>query len=265
MESIDNSVRGKLKVGLFITCLVDLFRPSVGFASVKLLEQAGCAVRVPVQSCCGQVAFNSGISDGTKELAWQVVQQFSDFDFTVAPSGSCAGMIKLHYPKLFQGDERLPQVEQFCVKVYELSAFLVEVCDFAPSQPNCDLSHKKITLHDSCSGLREVNIKTQPRTLLKYCANVDVMEMRQTEECCGFGGTFSIKFPEVSNRMVSNKVEKAREVQAEMLLGGDLSCLLNIAGKIHRQSDEQEGLTRIEVRHVAEVLAGELEEPPLGG
>lgn len=256
----------RLNIGLFVTCPVDLIRPSIGFSTVKLLEQVNCSVTVPAQSCCGQVAFNNGDPESTRKLAWQIVEDFEGFDYIVLPSGSCGGMIKTHYPSLFEGDERFERVKAFCQKVYELTLFLTEVIDPTLLQQNCNLAGKNITYHDSCAGLRELNIKRQPRQLLKQYANVNIQEMDATEECCGFGGTFCVKFSDVSNKMVSNKVANARKAEAELLLGGDLSCLLNIAGKIHRQQDESTSLKnhRIEVRHIAEVLAGDLNTPAIG-
>ena len=250
----------KFNVGLFVTCPVDLIRPSIGFSTVKLLEQANCKVGVPVQSCCGQVAYNNGDPEGTIKLAWQIVEDFSPYDYIVIPSGSCGGMIKMHYPELFASDPRLEQVKTFCTKVYELTTFLTEIAGRNLDTLNCDLSDKTITYHDSCAGLRELNIKQQPRQLLKQLANVNVKEMQNTEECCGFGGTFCVKFPEISNRMVSDKIANAHDAQAELLLGGDLSCLLNIAGKAQRQNSSK----KIEVRHVAEVLAGDMHIPAIG-
>jgi L-lactate dehydrogenase complex protein LldE len=253
-----------IHIGLFASCVVDLVRPSIGFATVKLLQQAGCKVTVPPQSCCGQVAYNNGEPQAAKKLAWQIVETFESYDYTVLPSGSCGGMIKVHYPELFKDDARYERVRTFCNKVYELTEFLTSVVQFKPASPNCDLAKKSISYHDSCAGLRELNVKAQPRQLLKQLANVTVNEMSNTEECCGFGGTFCIKFPEVSNKMVNDKVRHAREAGAELLLGGDLSCLLNIAGKIHRQQSENSNLKKIQVRHVAEVLAGDLDTPAIG-
>ncbi|MGL6161320.1 (Fe-S)-binding protein [Microbulbifer sp.] len=253
-----------LHVGLFATCPVDLIRPSVGFATAKLLEQAGCRVSVPPQSCCGQVAFNNGDPQATRKLAWRIVEDFEPFDYVVLPSGSCGGMIRLHYPALFRDDSRFDRVERFCAKVYELTTFLAEVIDYQPAAPNCNPAQRNITYHDSCAGLRELNIRNQPRQLLKRCAGVDITEMRDTEACCGFGGTFCVKFPAISNRMVTDKVSNARDAGADLLLGGDLSCLLNIAGKIQRQQSENPQLPKVQVRHVAEVLAGDLDAPAIG-
>lgn len=247
-----------MKVGLFVTCPVDIFRPSVAEATVTLLEACGYQMEVPPQSCCGQVAFNNGEPDKTRQMAWQLITAFADCDYVVAPSGSCSGMAKCHYPELFRGDKRLPEVERFCDKVYELTTFLVEVAQYQPQTQVSGLEQRRITYHDSCAGLRELGIKQQPRELLSRCAGVEVTEMPETEVCCGFGGTFCVKFPEVSNNMVTNKLHNAASVQADMLLGGDLSCLLNIAGRAHRLGQT------IEVRHVAEVLAGHLHTPAIG-
>lgn len=252
------------KVGLFVTCPVDLLRPSIGFASVKLLQEAGCQVSVPAQSCCGQVAFNNGDPATTKKLAWQIVEDFEGFDYVVLPSGSCGSMIKLHYPELFKDDPRFEQVQHFCNKVFELTSFLTEVIEFESVAQSTGLKNAKVTYHDSCAGLRELNIKAQPRQLLRQCAGITPIEMNDTDVCCGFGGTFCVKFPEVSNKMVSEKADNARNVDADYLLGGDLSCLLNIAGKIHRQQSDDPSLKPIQVRHVAEVLAGDLSTPAIG-
>jgi len=260
----NENIKAPVKVGLFVTCPVDLLRPSVGFATARLLEQAGCRVEVPPPSCCGQVAFNNGAPEETKKLAWNIITTFEQFDYVVLPSGSCGGMIRLHYPELFADDPRHDRVKKFCARVYELTTFLTEVMDFQPENRSCNLESRKITYHDSCAGLRELNIKEQPRALLKQCANVDVREMRDTDVCCGFGGTFCVKFSDISNRMVSNKVSNAVDAGADLLLGGDLSCLLNIAGKIQRQQAEDPTKPKIEVRHVAEVLAGDLNTPAIG-
>lgn len=253
-----------LNVGLFVTCPVDLFRPSIGFATVKLLEQANCRVSVPSQSCCGQVAFNNGDPKSAVKLAWQVIETFDEFDYVVLPSGSCGGTIKTHYPELFSEDPRLERVKAFCSKVHELTMFLADVLNYKPEGFNCDLHDKNITYHDSCAGLRELNIKAQPRQLLSEFSNVNLNEMQDTDECCGFGGTFCIKFPEVSNKMVTNKTSRIREANAELILGGDLSCLMNIAGKLHRQQSENPEQKKIEVRHIAEILAGDLTTPAIG-
>ncbi|GAB3272656.1 (Fe-S)-binding protein [Parahaliea aestuarii] len=238
-------------VGLFATCPVDLFRPGVGFATARLLEQAGYRVEVPPQSCCGQVNYNNGDTGHARELAWQLVQQFENYAYTVVPSGSCTGMIRCHYPDLFAGDPRQGRVKAFCERVYELTTFLVEVADYQPVTTQSATQHGTLSYHDSCAGLRELGIQSQPRTLLRHCADSEVQEMADTEVCCGFGGTFCVKFGNVSARMADNKLDNAVAAGADTLLGGDLSCLLHLAGRARRR-----GLN-LAVRHVAEVLAGE--------
>lgn len=245
-------------VGLFATCPVDLFRPVVGHASVRLLEAAGYQVTVPAQSCCGQVAYNNGDPDAARRLAWQLVVAFEQFDYIVLPSGSCAAMVRRHYPALFDGDARQPRVMAFCERVYELTVFLDEVAHFTPAGRIASPLSGTVTYHDSCAGLRELGIRQQPRRLLERCAGIAVTEMPDTDVCCGFGGTFCVKFPDISNRMVSDKLDNARTVSADVLLGGDVSCLLHIAGRAARRGDT------LEVRHVAEVLADELEAPGIG-
>jgi len=250
-------VNVKPKVGLFVTCLVDLYRPNVGFAAIALLEQSGCEVVVPeVQTCCGQPAYNSGDQRSTVKLAKQTIEAFSQFDYVVAPSGSCAGMLKHHYPQLFDEQSQwFEKANTLADRVFELTSFLVDVMKFNLETAQFDAS---ITYHDSCSGLRELDIKAQPRKLLSSVAGVNVYEMEDTEVCCGFGGTFCIKFPEISERMVNDKVALATQSGAEVLAGGDLGCLLNISGRLNRLSSP------MRVYHVAEIIAGMTNVPAIG-
>lgn len=244
------------RVGLFVTCLVDLMRPSVGFAAVRLIEASGCSVEVPVrQTCCGQPAYNSGDKDDARALALQTITAFESFDYVVAPSGSCAGMLKHHYPELLAGDPALEaRARAFAGRVHELVSFLADVRGMT-SVPGSFTG--RVTYHDSCSGLREMGVKAQPRMLLTSIKGLTLVEMPECETCCGFGGTFSIKYPDISNAMVERKVANAKTVEADLLLAGDLGCLLNMAGKLTRSG------SKIPVRHVAEVLAGELDDPPI--
>jgi L-lactate dehydrogenase complex protein LldE len=245
------------RVGLFVTCLVDLMRPSVGFASVKLLEQAGCKVEVPTaQTCCGQPAYNSGNRADAKALARQTIAAFDGFDYVVAPSGSCAGMLKSHYPKLLADDETWgPRARAFAERVHELVSFLVHVRGLT----NVDAAYAgRVTYHDSCSGLRELGIKQQPRQLLGTVKGLELVEMADNEVCCGFGGTFAIKYGDISNAMVEKKTRNVAAADPALLLAGDLGCLMNMAGKMKREG------RAIAVRHVAEVLAGEMSDPPIG-
>jgi L-lactate dehydrogenase complex protein LldE len=244
-----------VRVALFVTCLVDLFRPTIGFAAVKLLEEAGCTVEVPrAQTCCGQPAYNSGDRADAKAIALQVVDVFAGYDHVVAPSGSCAGMIRQHYPELFADDLTiLPRVHELAARTWELVSFLVDVCGLRTVTAQWD---RDVTYHDACSGLRELGVKLQPRQLLASVTGLRLKELPGAEVCCGFGGTFCIKYPDISDKMVSDKEADIIGTGAEAVLAGDLGCLLNIAGKLYRQG------RRIEIRHVAEVLAGMTEEVP---
>jgi L-lactate dehydrogenase complex protein LldE len=250
------ATRETRRVGLFVTCLVDLIRPSVGFAAAKLLEEAGCTVEVPPQSCCGQPAFNSGDRATTREIAAQVIAAFAPCDYVVAPSGSCAGMLKAHYPELFRGDPNWqPRADAFADKTYELVSFLVDVCGVEKVAASLDGT---ATYHDSCSGLRELGVRDQPRRLLATVAGLRIAEMRDANVCCGFGGTFCVKYPDISHAIVGKKAAAIAATGAGLLLAGDLGCLMNMAGKLQRDG------AAIEARHVAEVLAGMTQEPAIG-
>ena len=246
-----------IRVGLFVTCLVDLFRPSVGFAAVKLLEDAGCQVEVPAaQTCCGQPAYNSGDTADAKAIAADVITAFEDFDYVVAPSGSCAGMLRVHYPALFAGDAAMaPRARALAARTYELISFLTDVRGVRAVDARFA---GRVTYHDSCSGLRELGIRAQPRDLLGSVTGLELTELPEGEACCGFGGTFCVKYPEISNAMVAAKAACVRETGAETLLAGDLGCLLNMAGKLKRDG------AAVRVRHVAEVLAGMTDTPAIG-
>src|SRR5215468_1053794 len=243
------------RVGLFVTCLIDMIRPSVGFAAAKLLKDAGCTVEVPLQSCCGQPAFNSGDRVTTRDIARQVITAFASCDYVVVPSGSCAGMLKAHYPELFRGDPNWqPRADAFAEKSYELVSFLVDICGVHQVAARFDAT---ATYHDSCSGLRELGIRDQPRRLLSTVEGLRLAEMRDANVCCGFGGTFCVKYPEISCAIVAKKAANIAATGASLLLAGDLGCLMNMAGKLQRDG------VAIEVRHVAEVLAG-MTEPAIG-
>jgi L-lactate dehydrogenase complex protein LldE len=249
--------RSPPRVALFVTCLVDLFRPSVGFAAVKLLEQAGCAVEVPpLQVCCGQPAYNSGDRASSRAIAAQVIEAFEGYEHVVAPSGSCAGMLAHHYPGLFDDDPAMAaRARSLAQRTHELTAFLVDVLGITSVAARYDGS---VTYHDSCSGLRELGIKQQPRTLLSSIEGLRLREMRTPEVCCGFGGTFCVKYPEISNAMVGEKAGDVAASGADTLLAGDLGCLMNMAGKLQREG------RAVKVRHVAEVLAGMADRAAIG-
>jgi len=240
-----------MRVGLFVTCLVDLMRPRIGFAALKVLEAAGCEVVIPSsQTCCGQPGYNSGDRAPAKALALKVLHEFAGCDYVVVPSGSCAGMIREHYPRLFQDEpQQLEKISELARRTYELTDFLVNVAKLQ----NIPASfHGSITYHDSCSGLRELGVKSQPRQLLAKTPGLQLREMQDCETCCGFGGTFSVKFGDISTRMADNKCNAIQASGAAAVVLGDLGCMLNIEGRLRRRGDYK---TR--VLHVAEILAGE--------
>ncbi len=253
---MDEAVKPALRVGLFVTCLVDMMRPSVGFAAVKLLEEAGCKVVVPVQTCCGQPAFNSGDRATTQAIARQTMAAFEDCDAVVAPSGSCAGMLAKHYPELFADEPDMAvKANAFADKCYELVSFLVDRLGVRKVSARYDGA---VAYHNSCSGLRELGVMSQPRKLLAGVEGLRLVEMNEADVCCGFGGTFAVKYGELSDAIVRQKSANVAASGADTLLAGDLGCLMNIAGKMQR-----EGRT-VKVRHVAEVLAGMTDDPPIG-
>src|SRR5688572_2633536 len=245
------------RVGLFVTCLVDLFRPSVGFAALKLLEDAGCTVEVPDgQTCCGQPAYNSGDRRGAVAIARNVIAALERLDYVVVPSGSCAGMIRKHYAGLFATEpEWRKRAEAVAAKTYELVSFLADVVGVTAVSARFDGS---VTYHDSCSGLRELGIRAQPRQLLKTVVGLELRELPDADVCCGFGGTFCVKYPDISNAIVAEKTANIAATGAATLLAGDLGCLMNMAGKLKREGHATKS------RHVAEVLAGMSDSPAIG-
>ena len=244
-----------IRVGLFATCLVDLIRPRIGFATAKLLEDAGCTVEVPQQTCCGQPAFNAGDRRTARELAAQAIETFEDYDYVVLPSGSCAGQVIVHYPELFESDAAWePRAKRLAAKTFELTVFLSDVLKVTPAAR----FDGAVTYHDSCSGLRELGIHAQPRQLLGNVEGLRFVEMKDPDVCCGFGGTFCVKYPDISNKIVEKKTANIAASGATTLLAGDLGCLMNMAGKLSREGKE------VRVRHIAEVLAGMGEEPAIG-
>jgi L-lactate dehydrogenase complex protein LldE len=256
---VPDNPRARPRVGLFVTCLVDLYRPSVGFAAIRLLEAAGCQVEIPrAQTCCGQPAYNSGDRATARDLASGILDAFGGYDYVVTPSGSCGGMLKTHLPHLFDDDPNLrARADRLAERTFELISFLVDVRGFVP--PPGSSRPGTYTYHDGCSGLRELGVKQQPRQLLR-AVGATVVEMAEPEICCGFGGTFCVKYPEISGRMAADKVRDIGATQANTVLAGDLGCLLNIAGRLWREG------VPVDARHVAEVLVeGGTNGPPIGG
>jgi L-lactate dehydrogenase complex protein LldE len=240
-----------MRVGFFVTCLVDLMRPTIGFAAIRLLEAGGAEVYVPPdQTCCGQPCYNSGDREGTIALAARVLDQFEQCDYLVAPSGSCSGMIRTHYADVFRSDAaRLRRAEALSARTWEISSFLTDVLRLAAVPGSFSGA---VTYHDCCAGLREMGVKRQPRALLAKLPGLALTEMPDCENCCGFGGTFSIKFGEISTRMADNKCESIAASRADAVVLGDVGCMLNIEGRLRRRGD-----TKTRVLHVAEVLAGD--------
>ncbi|WP_227271385.1 (Fe-S)-binding protein [Roseobacter weihaiensis] len=245
---------GRPRIGFFVTCIVDAMRPNIGFASLKLLEDAGCDVSVPAaQTCCGQPAFNSGDDATTRRLARQVIEAFEPFDYIVVPSGSCASMIRSHYGELFQDDpDWQARQKPVSAKTWEILSFLTDVLHYTPKGVRYPGT---ATYHDSCSGLRDLGVHDQPRALLAEVDALDLVPLEGNTECCGFGGTFCVKYPELSTAIVAEKAAKIKATDADTLLGGDMGCLMNMAGKLSRDGSD------LRVFHTVEVLAGMADGP----
>jgi L-lactate dehydrogenase complex protein LldE len=241
-----------VRVALFITCLVDVMRPEIAESSVKLLESAGCTVEVPMsQTCCGQPGFNSGDTATARDLARKFLAEFEHFEYVVTPSGSCGGMIRHHYPRLFADDpDLLTRIDALAARTWELTAFLHDVLKLRALPGRfCG----EVTYHDSCSGLRELGVQAQPRALLALNPEIRLTEMKDARACCGFGGTFSVKYGDISSAIVDEKIERIHASGAPCVVLGDLGCMLNIEGRLRRTGD-----TTTRVLHVAQVLAGDV-------
>jgi L-lactate dehydrogenase complex protein LldE len=240
----------KPRVALFVTCLVDQFYPQVGESVARVLQRLGVQVTFnPAQTCCGQPAFNTGFREEARAVAAGVLDLFDNTDYVVAPSGSCTSMMRVFYPELFAGDAvRLAKVDKFRSRLFEFSEFLVKVLkveDVGARFPH------RVAYHDSCHLLRELGIEAEPRALLRSVREIELVELKDYQLCCGFGGTFSVKFPEVSVAMGQDKVRAAADAGAEYLVANDSGCLMHLAGLIHRQ-----GLP-LKTLHLAEVLVSE--------
>jgi len=245
-----------VNVALFVTCLVDLFRPSVAFAAIRLLERHGCTVSVPAaQTCCGQPGYNGGDRASAQALARQVIASCEGYEHIVVPSGSCGGMLRHHYPALLADDPVWAErARAFAAKAHELIAFLTGVLGVRAVEGSYAGT---IAYHDSCSSLREIGIREEPRALLRSVRGLALAAVAGGETCCGFGGAFCVKYPAISVEMARRKTAAITASGADTLLAGDLGCLLHLAGRLKREG------SRIRVRHVAEVLAGN-DAPPIG-
>lgn len=245
------------EVALFVTCLVDLFRPSAGFAAVSLLRAAGCTLIVPEgQSCCGQPAYNGGDRDNAVALAKQNIDLLSPYRHVVVPSASCAGMLRNHYPKLL-GDDPAYRAQAVALsrKTYELTVFLTEIVALEGPQGGALKHH--MTYHDSCSALRELGVEDAPRTLISQCTDLEFTESAEKESCCGFGGTFCVKYDDISAHMADRKLDAFMASGARTVTALDLGCLLHLAGRARRRD------LPLEFRHLAELLAGSCAAPPI--
>lgn len=237
------------RVGLFVTCLVDAMRPNIGFATLKLLEAAGCDVEVPeAQTCCGQPAFNSGDDATTRAIAKKLIKSFEQYDYVVVPSGSCASMIRTHFSDVFGAEpDWIERQSALSAKTWEVLSFLTDVMQYHPDDVRYD---GVATYHDSCSGLRDLGVYDQPRNMLNNVDGLEMTPLKDNDACCGFGGTFCVKYPDISNAIVADKTQKIADTQADTLLAGDLGCLMNMAGKLSREGH------KIKTYHTIEVLAG---------
>jgi L-lactate dehydrogenase complex protein LldE len=234
-------------VDIFIPCFIDQLHPNVGMNMVKVLEKVGCGVNYnPEQTCCGQPAFNAGYWDEAREVGEKFIKEFQNDRYIVSPSASCTGFVKNFYPEMFHNSVLHNEFKQIKKNLYEFSDFLVNVLKIT----NLGATLKGVaTYHDSCAGLREYGIKREPRTLLEKVKGLEIREMKETEACCGFGGTFSAKFEPIAVSMTEQKVKNALEVKAEYIISTDMSCLLHIDSYIKKQNHN------LKVMHLADVLA----------
>ena len=243
-----NEASKKIKVSLFITCLVDILFPQVGVSMVKVLKRLGVEVDFPEeQTCCGQPAFNSGFRQDAKVLAKRFISIFSQDGFIVSPSGSCTSMVRVFYKELFHDDQKLLEmVDLLSSRTYEFSEFLVNVLKVDDVGATYN---GRVTYHDSCHALRELRVQNEPRKLIKSVKGVDFVEMKFPDTCCGFGGTFSVKFPDVSVSILDEKIESIIESGADTVVSTDMGCLMQIGGAINRKK------LPVKTIHIAELLA----------
>jgi len=236
-----------MQIALFVPCVIDQFAPQVALATARILGHLGHEVIVPAgQTCCGQPTFNTGYWDETRRIARHFLRVFEGQDTIVAPSGGCVGMVKVNYPVLFEGRPEAAAAQAMADRVHEFTSFLVDQLGVTDLGAKLEAS---VTIHDSCHPLRELGIREQPRALLRAVAGLTLVEMPQSDTCCGFGGAFSVKYPEISTAMADEKLANATSTGAEIITGVESSCLLHLQGRIDRQ-----GLP-IRTMHIAELLA----------
>lgn len=236
-----------MQIALFVPCFVDQFAPQVALAVARILERLGHEVVVPEgQTCCGQPTYNTGYWDETREIARHFLRVFEGHETIVAPSGGCVGMVRLHYPGLFEGQPEAEAVQALGGRMHEFTSFLVD--QLGVTDLGAQLQ-AHVTFHDSCHPLRELGIREQPRALLRAVTGLTLTEMPQSDTCCGFGGAFSVKYPEISTAMADEKLTNATSTGAEFITGVESSCLLHLQGRIDRQK------LPLKTMHVAELLA----------
>jgi len=242
----DTPVTPPHTVYVFGTCLIDMVDPEAGLSTIRLLQDAGLRVVFPQgQTCCGQPAYNSGYKADARAVALQTVRQFPKPWPVVIPSGSCAGMMVRHYPGLFAGTPQQAEVEAFCARVVELSQFLVNTLDLQPEDRGPKV---RVTWHASCHAMREMGVGDEPKELLRRLTNVDLRELTRERECCGFGGTFAVRQPEVSAAMVEDKAADILHSGAETVVSGDCGCLMNIGGHLQARGE------KVGAKHLATFL-----------
>ncbi|OQW99435.1 MAG: Fe-S oxidoreductase [Desulfobacteraceae bacterium A6] len=237
------------KVTLFIQCIIDGIFPEVGVAVVRIFEKLGISVKCPAeQTCCGQPAFNSGYRKEAKRAAEHFINVFDDAEAIVCPSGSCVNMVRNHYPELFRDDaKQLEMAKGIGVRTFELTEYLVDVLGLEDLGSRYD---GRITYHDSCHLMRGIGVKEQPRKLIRKIQGAEFIEMKDSDKCCGFGGAFSVKYPEISTAILEDKVKNIIDSNAEVVTGCDMGCLMNIQGILSRR-----GLP-VKTLHIAQLLAG---------
>jgi L-lactate dehydrogenase complex protein LldE len=236
-----------MKVQLFIPCFIDQLYPQVAFNTVKILEKAGCTVAYNTQqTCCGQPAFNAGFWGESKDVCTKFVQDFDGADYIVSPSASCAGFVRNNYGKLFENNAFQSPAKKVSSQIFELSEFLVKIIGITDLGASFN---GKATFHDSCAGLRECNIKAEPRALLNKVEGLEIVEMNDNETCCGFGGSFAVKYDTISVAMADQKIDNAIATDAEYIISTDMSCLMHLDGRINHNGQQ------IKVIHLADILA----------
>ena len=238
----------KIKASLFITCLVDQFHPQVGEAMVSALRRAGVILDFPeAQTCCGQPAFNSGFRRQARSLAARFISIFEGDGYVVAPSGSCTAMVKVFYPELFKNDPKaLEKARALSSRVYEFSEFLTRVVGVEDVGASY---HGTVTYHPSCHLLRELGVRSGPKKLIKKVKGIELRELKDQEQCCGFGGTFSVKYPDISGAILQSKIDNVRDSGADVLIANDSGCLMHMEGGLARQG------VPVRTMHLAELLA----------